>query len=258
MQYSSILLSALAATGTLAAPARRQVSTQVIDNSIRVGLQSLIREIGSGTTFNENHLPQPSGPTGSRGPYDTVSLSLGADILNPALRCQILDTAQNPIVVVRGENVDITFADGGNGPWTFRDGENEVSQIICDPAFVKGVAPPPINADQDLTVRIQLSDGNLARQIEFDEAGLVRESKHSPDSVSVFNSVSLTVGEDVENQGLRCQILDAQHDPITLKRGENVDTTFADGGNGAWSFLEPGESQVSQIVCNPAFVKASA
>jgi len=266
MQYSTILLSALAATGSLAAPARRQVSTQVIDDSIRVGLSGIRADIASGTNFDENLLAQTKRPTGSRGPYDTVTLDLGEDIQNPALRCQVLDRQGQPIVVVRGANVDITFADGGAGPWTFRDGEALVSSITCDPRFKKGVAPPAVAAviqpeartvaAQDTAVRVQLSDGNLARQTAFNQAGLVKESKASPDSSSPFNEVSLRLGADVTNQELRCQILDASNKPITLKRGQNIDTTFAKGDK--WTFESPKASQVSKIVCDPKFKKASA
>lgn len=249
MQYSTLLLSAIAASGSLAAPTAKEIT----DRGIRVVLQNQAIELGSTTTFAEDKLPQAALPVGSTGPFRTVALNLDAIVGNQALRCQILDAHQNPIVVVRGENVDITFADGGNGPWTFRDGAAVVDAIVCDPKFVKGVAPPP-PAQQPPSIRIQLSDGNLARQLQFEEAGLVREEQPSPDQSSLFNTVSLTLDANVENQGLRCQILDKNHQPITLQRGENIDITFADGGNGPWSFLYPEESQVSKVVCDPKFV----
>jgi len=254
MQYSTLLLSAIAASGSLAAPTDKEIT----DRGIRVVLQNQAIELGSTTTFAEDKLPQAARPVGSTGPFQTVALNLDPIVGNQALRCQILDAQQNPIVVVRGENVDITFADGGNGPWTFRDGAAVVDAIVCDPKFVKGVAspppPPPAPAQQAPSIRIQLSDGNLARQLQFEEAGLVREKQPSPDQSSPFNTVSLTLDENVENQGLRCKILDKNNQPITLQRGENVDITFADGGKGPWSFLYPEESQVSKVVCDPKFV----
>lgn len=247
MQYSTILLSALAATGALAAPARRQV-----DNSIRVQLSNQAIELGSGTNFEEAQLPETKRPVGSSGPFDTVLLTLGANVDPQTLRCQVLDDNNDPIVVLRGQNTEITFADGGAGEWTFRDGATIVSSITCDPTFVKGgLIPAPVNADLDLDIRVQLSDGNLAVQRAFDQAGLIREVQTSPDSQSLFNIVSLSIGADVQDQALRCQILDAQNDVITLLRNGNVATTFAGGEE--WTFEVPEQSQVSTIICDPAF-----
>ncbi|KAF2209886.1 hypothetical protein CERZMDRAFT_86536 [Cercospora zeae-maydis SCOH1-5] len=254
MQYTTFLLSALAASKSLAAPTAKEIN----DSGIRVTLQNQATELGSSTSFAEDKLPQAARPVGSSGPFQTVSLKLDEYVKNQALRCKILDATQKPIVVVRGENIDTTFADGGNGPWTFRDGAAIVTSIICDPEFVKGEAPPSSSppsppADQIPSIRIQLSDGNLARQFPFQKGGLVREEQPSPDQSSPFNTVSLTLDAAVENQALRCQILDQRNQPITLQRGENIDITFADGGNGPWSFLHPEESQVSKVVCDPEF-----
>ncbi|EME82791.1 uncharacterized protein MYCFIDRAFT_80396 [Pseudocercospora fijiensis CIRAD86] len=252
MQYSAIVLSLLAATGALAAPAKRTT-----DNSIRVTLSD--GNLATQTAFEEGSR-QAKKPVGSSGPYNTVELSVGADVEQQTLRCQILDRSSNPITVLRGENVDITFSDAGKGLWTFQDGNTEVSQIICDPDFVAASAPPAEDEDEedeDLSIRVTLTDGNLATQTPFDEAGLVREQKSPVGSEGPYNSVELALGADV-NPDLRCQILDSRNHAITVQRGQNIDTTFADGGNGPWMFLYPEEAEVSKIVCDPAFVKASA
>ncbi|KJX93206.1 hypothetical protein TI39_contig4366g00001 [Zymoseptoria brevis] len=83
MQYSTILLSALSITSALAAPAihRRQATA---DTSIRVGLSNQRIELGTGTTFDETALPNTKSGTGSSGPFDTVDLRLGADVVNKA------------------------------------------------------------------------------------------------------------------------------------------------------------------------------
>ena len=205
-------------------------------------------EVGSRTSFPEG-VRATKKPIGSRGPYATVELGVPADVKQQDLRCQILDDKNAPITLFRGQNVDTTFADGGSGPWTFQDGHSLVSAITCDPAFKKH--------ELDTAIRVTLSDGNLATQTAFDKAGLEREQKTPVGSPGPYNSVNLSVGADVENQGLRCQIIDNNGKAIEVKRGENEDVTFADGGNGAWTFLKPEESEVGYIICDPAFVKAA-
>ncbi|KAF7195890.1 hypothetical protein HII31_02770 [Pseudocercospora fuligena] len=246
MQYSTIVLSLLAATGALAAPTKR-----TSDNSIRVTLSD--GNLATQTAFEEGYR-QAKKPVGSSGPYNTVEVTLGADVKQQTLRCQVLDNYSKPITATRGENIDITFSDAGKGKWTFQNGLTEVSQIICDPAFVAASAPP---AEKDTSMRVTLTDGNLATQTAFDEAGLVREHKSPVGSDGPYNSVELTLGADVDPE-LRCQILDSHNKAITVQRGENIDTTFADGGNGPWEFLYPESSEVYNIVCDPTFVKASA
>ncbi|KAL5330504.1 hypothetical protein ACEPPN_000021 [Leptodophora sp. 'Broadleaf-Isolate-01'] len=267
MQYSTIFLSALAATGALAAPTRRSNGNS--DNSITVILQNQNLEIGSQTQFAQGQR-QAKSPVGSSGPFTTVELSLGLDVKQKDLRCQVLDKSNNPIVVVRGQNVDITFSDGDKGEWTFKNGATEVSKIICDPAFKQGIASTIDNSqdgpaagqtedeNKDTDIRVTLTDGNLATQTAFNEAGLKREIQKPVGSSGPFNSVELSVGADVQKQDLRCQILDNNGQPITVKRGQNIDTTFADGNGGPWTFLKPASSEVSKIICDPAFVKASA
>jgi len=232
----------LAATGSFASPQANEA-----DNSIRVILQNQAIELGSQTAFSEG-IRETKGPNGSSGPYSTVELSLGAAVGQQDLRCQILDDQSIPITLLRGENIDTTFADGDGGVWDFQDGALFVSAIICDPEFEK--------RELDLSIRVTLSDGNLATQTAFDQAGLEREQKSPAGSSGPFNTVSLAVGADVKDQGLRCQIVDNHGNIIELERGENEDVTFADGGNGAWTFLEPESSEVGYIICDPAFVSA--
>ena len=137
MQYSSIFLSALFATFALARPARRSTS----DNSIVVQLFGP-GELATQTTFDEGWR-QVKRPVGSSGPYDTVSLTLGADVKQQTLRCQVLNNYNEPIILRNG-NREITFADGNAGEWAFETGAQDVVAIICDPAFKKGdpAAPP--------------------------------------------------------------------------------------------------------------------
>ena len=260
MQYSAIFLSALFATFALARPARRSTT----DNFIRVQLSGP-GELATQTSFEEGWR-QFKRPVGSAGPYDTVALEVGKDVKQQGFRCQVRNEHNEPIVVLRGANRDITFADGDAGAWTFEAGAQNVVAIICDPGFVKGQTPPakpaptPTRiAQPPINVRISgLSE--FARNIAFEEGGLVHETQ--PAGGEGVTTFELTFGPGVKKQDLRCQILDKAGNPITGKRGANVDITFADGGNGPWTFInKKGEEiniQTSAVVCDPAFVKASA
>lgn len=269
MQYSTILLSTLCATSALARPARRSTT----DTSIIVQLSGP-EELATQTSFFEGYR-QVQGPVGSSGPYDTVALSLGAAVKQQNLRCQVLNEHNEPIVVLRNTSREITFADGGLGAWTFESGAQNVVAIVCDPTFVKGgAAPAPSSStiaygsgeptpsasfQPPINARISgLSE--FARNIGFVQGGLVRETQRAGgEDVNMFE---LTLDPAVKKQDLRCQVLDKNGKPITGKRGPNIDTTFADGNNGPWTFInhkgEPINVDTSAIVCDPAFVKASA
>lgn len=241
MQYSSIFLATLAVTGTLAAPWRRST-----DKNIRVILSNQATETGSQTTFTEGQRQQKA-PIGSNGPFRTVELQLGAGVQNQDYRCQVLDPAGKPIVVLRGANTDITFADGDNGEWTFRE-PSEVSAIICDPSFKK--------VGSDATeIRVALSNQatETGSQTVFSEGQ--REQKAPVGSSGPFQTVELSVGALVQKQDYRCQVVDKAGKPIIVLRGENRDITFSDADKGEWTFETV--SEVSQIVCDPAF-KAAA
>ncbi|KZM28364.1 uncharacterized protein EKO05_0005189 [Ascochyta rabiei] len=256
MQYSTILLSALFATSAMAQPARRQAS----DTSIRVQLSGP-GELATQTAFEEGSR-QVKRPVGSSGPYDTVALEVGKGVKQQGLRCQVRDEHNKPIVVLRGANRDTTFADGDAGSWSFEGGAQNVIAIICDPAFVKGIAPranKTIVKQPKINARISgLSE--LARNIAFNQGGLVREVQRV--GGPGINTFELTLDAAVKKQDLRCQVLDAAGAPVTGKRGANVDITFADGGNGPWTFINAQGQNInvntSAVICDPAFVKASA
>ncbi|KAI4094831.1 MAG: hypothetical protein LQ339_007394 [Xanthoria mediterranea] len=159
MQYTSIFLAALAATTTLAAP----WATPSHDNNLQVTLS------GPHTTPAQKHLPgspRTAKYPSSKGPFTFVELHVGKD---------------------RGNNTDITFADGGKGKWTIRGEEaTKVSQIICDPAFRQ------ITAATGTEIRVQLSNQatELAVQTAFTE-GSRQEKAVNP---GPFTSVRIMVG----------------------------------------------------------------
>ncbi|KIV91696.1 hypothetical protein PV10_06210 [Exophiala mesophila] len=239
MQYSAILVSLLAATGALAAPSSRRS----VDNEIRVVLSDL-GETGAQVTFKEGvrDVQVPA----LNGPFATLEVRLGKGVAQQDLRCQALDESGNPIVGVRGANVDITFADGGNGPWTFKK-PSLVSKVICDPAFKK-ISPGAL----DVRVVLQNQATELGTQTVL--ASGVRVESSPQGSTGPYQTVELRVGELVD-PSYRCKVLDNKGRAITLTRGANVDTTFGDGGNGPWTFDKT--RSVSNIICDPTFVKAA-
>lgn len=175
----------------------------------------------------------------------------------------MLNNYNEPIVVLRNGNREITSVDGNAGEWAFETGAQDVVAIICDPAFKKGepaappavtptpIAQPPINARID-----GLSE--FARNVAFVEGGLVREIQ--PAGGEDVNMFTLTLDPAVKNQALRCSVLDNYGNAILGRRGANVDVTFADGGHGPWTFINKHNQTIdvdtSSIVCDPAFVKA--
>ncbi|KAL8747987.1 MAG: hypothetical protein Q9190_000199 [Brigantiaea leucoxantha] len=235
MQFSSIVLATLASTAALAAPWKPSV-----DNEIRVILSDL-GETGAQNVFPEGKRASQS--PSQFGPFRTVELQLGKDVQNQDYRCQILDPANKPIVLLRGANTDITFGDGDKGAWTFRH-ESEVRQIICDPTFKK------IGSDAT-EIRVVLSNQGTetGSQTVFAEGS--RQEKRPVGSSGPFETVELRVGALVEKQDQRCQIVDKAGKPIIVLRGENRDITFADGDKGEWTLEK--ESEVSKIVCDPHF-----
>lgn len=239
MQYSAIFLSLLAASGALAAPSSRRG----MNNEIRVALSDL-GETGAQVTFKEGvrdvQVPATSGP------FATLEVRLGKGVAQQDLRCQALDEAGKPIVGVRGANVDITFADGGNGPWTFKK-PSLVSKVICDPAFKK-ISPSAL----DMRVVLENQAIELGTQTVFTSG--VRAESSPVGSKGPYQTVELRLGELVD-ASYRCKVLDNKGRAITLTRGANVDTTFGDGGNGPWTFDKTRE--VSKIVCDPTFVKTA-
>lgn len=239
MQYTTVVLSLLAATGALAAPHSRRT----FDNEIRVALSDL-GETGAQVTFKEGvrdaEVPAISGP------FATLEVLLGKDVKQQDLRCQALDEAGKPIIATRGANVDITFADGGNGPWTFKQ-PSLVSKVICDPSFQK------VSADAfDIRVVLENQATELGTQTVLSSG--VRDESRPVGSSGPFQTVELRLGELVD-PAYRCKVLDQSGKAIVLHRGANTDVTFGDGDKGAWTFDQT--SQVSKIICDPTFVKAA-
>lgn len=126
MQYSSIILSILAATSATAQGRGAHVSP---DDQVSV----LIQNSSLGRSFTLSGVERNAVRVRESEPIETVSLSVTGANVDPDLRCQIVG-AKGPIVVIRGENVDITFSDADKGPWTLQH-PTVVQKIICDPAF---------------------------------------------------------------------------------------------------------------------------
>jgi len=238
MQYTSMFLAALAATNAIAAP----LIARTLDNTITVVLSNQATETGSQTVFAEGQREEGS-PIGSKGPFQTVELRLGKDVQRQDLRCKILDDQGDAIVVIRGPNTDITFADGGKREWTFRK-ESIVSEIICDPIFVKS---DPSNFETRVILanqRLELGSQTTLKEGPRVEAVPVGSS-------GPFQTIEIVVGAWSEKQDLRCKVLDHAGNAIEAVRDPNRDTTFSDADKGLWTFTV--ESEVSKIICDESF-----
>ncbi|KAK6864325.1 hypothetical protein PG990_006240 [Apiospora arundinis] len=146
MQYATILLGFLA-TMAAAAPTKEQskgkrIIEQRDDGPLRVILEtdffdSAAADFFSGlaadflaTSLGELDAKAPA----FQGPYGSVTLDVGSG--SAAARCQVIDTNGEAVTLVRGANVDVSFGDGGNGPWRAQNGQPfRVQQIKCDPEF---------------------------------------------------------------------------------------------------------------------------
>ncbi|KAL8756938.1 MAG: hypothetical protein Q9199_002581 [Rusavskia elegans] len=241
MHYTSIFLAALSATTTLAAPSQGPPH----DNKLQVTLNGPHTSPAK-NTFPE--FPRTAQQPSPNGPLNSVELHVGKSVRNPASRCQILDTAGKPIVLQRGPKTDITFADGDKGKWTFRDQSSKISQIICDPSFRQ------LSAGSSSDILVQLSDqgSELKIQAAFTE-GQRQEKAVNP---GPFTAVEVMVGPWVRKQDYPCEVIDKGGRAIVATRGANRDTTSSDAGKGEWTPEK--ESEVSKVVCDPAFKAAPA
>lgn len=257
MQYSTVFLSLLAATGAMASPKSYDRKPYPVPNEKSVTV--VLRDMGEeSVVFRREPVERAvASRTPRRGPFQEVELILGEDVQNKDLRCQIWDENNTPVIVLRGNNTDITFADGDKGPWKFRAPTN-VKKVICDADFEK-IDPE----DERLQVNVLLQNDSTG--ISFGLSGVVENSVNVA-SGEDFSLVTLSITGELVDPALRCQILSSVvsvpeiaaplGEPITVFRDPNTDITFADGGKGAWT-LQPAQT-VSKIVCNPAFKQASA
>ena len=246
MQYTSVFLAALAATTTLAAPWKHQTPT---DNNLEVTISG---GSSSAVTTSLPGSPETTIQPSSTGPFTYVALRVGQGVSNQASRCQILNEAGNPIVIQRGANTDITFADGGKGLWKFRDGASLVSSISCSPRFQQ-ITGSAIQTESEIRIQLADSGSELAIQVAFNPSGERQEQTVNP---GPFSTVQIFVGALVRKQDYRCQVLDKAGQPLVATRGANRDTTFADGGKAEWTFDQ--KSEVSKVICDPAFKAAPA
>ena len=248
MQYSSLFLAALASSGTLATPLKAPRTNSVSDTSLRVILSNQATELGSQTVLTSGSR-QHARPVGSSGPFHTVELSVGAGVKDQDYRCQILDHAGKPIVIKRGANTDITFSDADKGEWTFRH-QSHVSKIICDPTFKK------IGAEAS-EIRVELSNQatETGSQTVFPDVSHGRQHKPPVGTTGPFETVQIVVGSLVEKQDIRCKLINEHGHAIFANRGGKRDKTFSDAKKGEWTFED--ESEVTKIICDPAFKSAN-
>lgn len=127
MQYSSIILAVLAATGAIAAPAPAAASKDV-----RVLLQNdsagIPFTLAAGTTVTVK----------SPEVFETLTIKV-TGATSKDIRCQILDKKQKVLTVTRDANKNRdSFAMGNGNPWTI-DNPSAIGSIKC-PAAPKASA----------------------------------------------------------------------------------------------------------------------
>ncbi|PSN59152.1 hypothetical protein BS50DRAFT_626850 [Corynespora cassiicola Philippines] len=252
MQLPIFILSSLAFTGSLAVSTPRQASSSI--------LVTLKPDAQDSQTYFDEGLRQIKTPVGGPGPYDTVALDVSENVQQQGLRCQLLDENHMPIQLERGGNEDTTFSDAGKGDWIFKSGEQGVTAIVCDPSFVADSATGAPHQTNGSSIDVRLSGGTAALSLAFNEDAAINGEQKTVEVTGPYDTVELSLGTDVHNQDLRCKAVDAGGREVTVLRQGTAAATFADGGNGPWTFVDsetrlPLASEVSQIVCDPVFVK---
>lgn len=305
MQYTTtVLLAALStASGVLAAPHHRENWGYQGNNDnnqpnekdvIRLGLGIPGGE--GGTTFGlgpitgdfnqkvEFAVRQSQGEDGKPSVFTTVEFQLGENIQNKDLRCKVFDAEGKVVTGKRGKapkvNYEDTFSDKGNGAWTFIKVNSTVSKIECDPAFM-ALSPEEMLKGRQTTVELRTEVGAQ----EFVTVGpfepfteeLKNQVKDIPegDKDKDFKSVNVKVGRFTVPQTLRCAVQGpaaaegAFGTNVIGQRKANIDETFADGGNGEWTFIDQAvakpdvlppaavASKVSKVVCDSTFQKST-
>lgn len=240
MQYSAAFLALFAASGAMAG-ARPGSGYHRSDKSVTISLRGAAAD--SEVVFRREPGDRPfAGRPDNNGPFEEVELTLGDDVQNDELRCQVLDQDRNPIVVLRGNNTDNTFADGDKGAWKFRAPTN-VHKVVCSQDFEK------IDPQDDrlaVTVLLQNDSTGITRRL----SGVVDNTVDVAQD-EVFDTVTLMVTGELVDPALRCQLTGEDDKPLVILRGANTDETFADGGKGAWTIRTP--AKVKKVTCNPAF-----
>lgn len=247
--YPSILLSVLAATTAFAAQAV-------------ISLDG--RHVNHENKFEEGHLPSTQ-RLGNSGPYNRVELDLKRGFHNINLRCQLLNSAGRAILVNRGDNKNkVSFGDGNKGPWTFP--ETRVSFIKCDAALVNWEDDDDSGIDEYLqedeewqelqevladpgilvnTARVALSSQFKQVQRTFNVGKLPQTDRGA---TGPFDTVSLRLDADVQNQALRCSITDGNGKIVPVTRGGITRNSFA-AGSPPWKFRST--DRIGGITCNP-------
>ncbi|KAK8100105.1 hypothetical protein PG999_010479 [Apiospora kogelbergensis] len=272
MKYATALFGLLAATGAFALPAEDVANP----NTVTITLRGQRNDV-SKTQVDKNGSRTPNG----KGRWTSVELA-SHNIKNDKgqdLRCKIFSEKGKEITVTRGQNVDTTFSDAGKGKWTFKiPRQSQVGKIQCSTKFNAAPGPKEARAEsseeaevdevEDVAEESQVEEraepqvdalavgpltvtlrgpSELATQTQLKH----KDAKAPTGSRGPYNSVQLKVVSGKKEA--RCQLIGQNGKAITLVRGKNIDTTFGDGGKGAWAFKDPKTSNVKQIKCDPSF-----
>lgn len=266
MQYTTVILAALAATGALGAPLHsRQVEAGSQDNGVRITLEDQSVELGRQFTIDGDGNTEVRLSVGDQEKYAAITVNLGGNINNKELRCQALGSDGQPIVGKRGSeddpakkpNIDVNFSDGGKGPWTFLKGKQVVKEVVCNPKFKK-ITSEELAKGQQVSVLFRKQKGdNQPFTIPVDPTA---EQPTQSNTNEQYKTVEIKVGKFTNPQSIRCQVFSDRRltSLVQGQRGKNIDTSFADGDKGEWDFLVhkngqmvAGQSNVRGVFCSP-------
>ena len=127
MQYTTVLLSLLAATG-MTAPTKRALPTGGLE--VRLEAETFFLQVPMPADVAQRKF---LGDRFADVKFKSIEVLAGG-VDKP--RCQVKSREGGfEIIAKRNANIDTTFSDAGKGKWTFQDGAIAIGDIVCDPKF---------------------------------------------------------------------------------------------------------------------------
>ena len=235
-------------------PAKPQITVAVMGRN-QTNSKPLVLNFKEGANFEYQ-----MNSTIPLAPYQRVSLKVGKNVKNQALRCRILNFDNIPILVQPKKMEKMSPAQNapifnlfdpmddsfGSGNWEWSYSSQRVMKVVCNP-MIKEMGPE----GKQVQVILTKKDGSNITSIldtlpEKDEslsmvdqiATLKDHFQLSPPDQGPFSSVGLKLGSLRIDINIRCQLVDTDGRVVMMQRGNASFLTFSDYGRGAWIFPE--------------------